>query len=47
MSPENKWLEDVLPTETILFWGHVSFRGCRWRFHYATAGQIPWLMAWQ
>ena len=28
MGPENRWLEDVFPTEMVAFWGHVSFRGC-------------------
>ena len=28
MSPENQWLEDVLPTEIVLFfWKHVTFSG--------------------
>ena len=27
MSSENQWLEDVFPTEIVLFRGHVSFPG--------------------
>ena len=39
MSPENHWLEDVLPTEIVPFFGkHVSFRGRRY---------CDWLTIWR